>query len=123
MDLYGILGIPSDADQETIRDAYKTLALRYHPDRGVGSSTEKFRQIAQAYETLIDPGRRQGYDLSLLPARRPAIIRVGPTTASGRPLYQEHPDVFGRFKPAPNHNLNVFLNELEDDFFGPWWRW
>jgi len=67
------------------------LALRYHPDRGAGCSTEKFRQIAQAYETLIDPGRTQGYDLSLLPARRPELIRVEPTTASGGPLYHEHP--------------------------------
>jgi len=99
MDLYGILGIPIDADQATIRSAYRMLALRYHPDRGAGSSTEKFRQIADAYETLIDPGRRQGYDLSHMPPRHPAAVRIEPLIISSEPLHQEHPSVYGRSWP------------------------
>jgi curved DNA-binding protein CbpA len=65
MTLYAILGIPQDADDDAIRLAYRALARRYHPDMGAGSCSDKFREIAQAYETLIDHGRRQSYDQSL----------------------------------------------------------
>ena len=65
MNFYAILGIPRDADDEAIRSAYRILARQYHPDRGVGSSAEKFRQANEAYETLIDPGSRESYDFSL----------------------------------------------------------
>ena len=88
MDFYAILGVPRDADQETIRTAYRILARRYHPDKGAGSSTEKFRQAAEAYETLIDPRRRQGYNLSLQRAPRPSVPESLP---------REDPEVFGRF--------------------------
>lgn len=99
MNLYAVLGVPIDADQETIRSAYRVLARRYHPDRGAGSSSEKFQQIAQAYETLIDPGRREGYNLSLARTGRPAIVRAGyPKTPES--LRQEDPQVFGRFEPS-----------------------
>jgi len=86
MDFYAILGVPRDADQKTIRSAYRILARRYHPDKGPGSSTEKFRQAAEAYETLIDPGRRRGYNLSL--QRRPSFPEFVP---------RENPEVFGHF--------------------------
>jgi curved DNA-binding protein CbpA len=65
MNYYLILGIPVDADEETIRHAFRMLARRYHPDAGSGSSVEKFRQIFEAYETLRDPARRALYDNSL----------------------------------------------------------
>jgi len=125
MDFYGILGIPKDADQETIRSAYRILARRYHPDRGAGSSTEKFRQIADAYETLIDPERRQGYDLSLPSARRPAAVPIEPLITTSEPLQQEHPSVYGRYNSAPGAISLRSLEAEEDDdvFFGPWWRW
>ena len=38
MTFYAILGVPRDADQDTIRNAYKALVRRYHPDAGAGSS-------------------------------------------------------------------------------------
>jgi curved DNA-binding protein CbpA len=56
MNCYSVLGVPSDADSETIRSAFRILARRYHPDSGSGSSAEKFRQIVEAYETLSDTG-------------------------------------------------------------------
>jgi curved DNA-binding protein CbpA len=81
MNFYAILGIPPDADEQAIRTAYRILARRYHPDRGPGSSPEKFREVTEAYETLIDPGSRHRYDLSLKPAARPIPVRVEPTMA------------------------------------------
>ena len=135
MDFYGILGIPKDADQETIRSAYRILARRYHPDRGAGSSTEKFRQVAEAYETLIDPGRRQGYDLSHMPPRRSAAVRVEPITVSPELFHQEDPSVFGRFEGVPHrtplrsrHGVDdlpdeVISSVVEDLLSGLLWRW
>ena len=125
MDFYAILGIAADADQETIRSAYRILARRYHPDRGAGSSTEKFRQVAEAYETLIEPARRQVYDLSLPRARRPAAVRAEPMMARPEPLHQELPEVFGRFRRAAcstasygfHELLGEWIRSFEDDFF------
>jgi curved DNA-binding protein CbpA len=65
MTFYAILGIPPDADEETIRTAYRALARQYHPDVGEGSSQEKFREVVDAYETLSDPERRRVYDMEL----------------------------------------------------------
>ncbi len=61
-DYYEVLGVNRDADQKTIRDAFRTLALRYHPDRNkeVGAE-EKFKEIAQAYAVLSDPKKRADY--------------------------------------------------------------
>ena len=124
MDFYGILGIPKDADQEAIRSAYRILARRYHPDRGAGSSTEKFHQIAEAYETLIDPGRRQGYDLSHMQPRRAAAVRE-PMTVSPKVFRQENPNVFGRFERAPYRTLPDELkgSVVEDLLSRLLWRW
>jgi len=71
MNFYTVLGIPRDADEEMIRSAYRELARRYHPDRGSGSSAEKFRQVNEAYETLIHSARRKQHDLALRQGERP----------------------------------------------------
>lgn len=97
MNFYAILGVPIDADPEAIRRAYRILARRYHPDKGAGSSSEKFRQIAEAYDTLIDPRRRQGYDLSLTEPSIPRRVVRYPKTACAEPMRRESPEVFGRF--------------------------
>jgi len=135
MDFYAILGIPVDADQKTIRNAYRILARRYHPDTGAGSSIEQFRQVAEAYETLIDPGRRQGYDLSLLRSRPPAVVPARPFPARAERLHQENPNVFGRFERKPGSTVSRssfefdelfydWIRSLDNDlFFGTLWRW
>jgi molecular chaperone DnaJ len=64
MDLYVVLGVPHGASEAEIKRAYRRLARRYHPDINPGDriAEARFRQILQAYETLIDPQRRSRYD-------------------------------------------------------------
>ena len=63
--LYEILGINKSASQEEIKKAYRKLSMEYHPDRNNGSeaSTEKFKKISAAYETLGDESNRRNYDM------------------------------------------------------------
>src|SRR6267154_1341762 len=64
MDFYIILGVERAANVSDIKRAYKRLARRFHPDINPGDrmAAAQFRQIAEAYETLSDPDRRQQYD-------------------------------------------------------------
>src|SRR5687767_824331 len=64
MDLYIVLGVQHGASDAEIKRAYRRLARRYHPDINPGdqAAAARFRQILEAYETLIDPTRRSKYD-------------------------------------------------------------
>lgn len=64
-DYYDILGISSKATPEEIRKAYRINAIKYHPDKNFGdaSYSQKFIEIKEAYDTLIDPEKREQFDL------------------------------------------------------------
>ena len=61
---YEILEISKDADGETIKKAYRKMALKYHPDRNQGNkeAEDRFKQINEAYQILSDPEKRSIYD-------------------------------------------------------------
>ena len=68
-DLYKILGVARDADDDEIKRAYKKAALKFHPDKQAGKSdeeqekaTEMFKAIGEAYEVLSDPDKKRMYD-------------------------------------------------------------
>ena len=63
-DYYEILNIERTADGETIKRAYRKMAMKYHPDRNPGDTEAevKFKEAAEAYEVLSDAAKRQRYD-------------------------------------------------------------
>ncbi|KAI1883274.1 hypothetical protein AGOR_G00243520 [Albula goreensis] len=62
-DYYKILGIQKGAAEEDIKKAYRKQALKWHPDKNKASNAEeKFKEIAEAYEVLSDPKKREIYD-------------------------------------------------------------
>lgn len=62
-DYYAILGVDRGASADEIRKAYKKLAHKYHPDVSKESKAEeRFKEIAEAYQTLKDPAKRAAYD-------------------------------------------------------------
>ncbi|KAH9610181.1 hypothetical protein KSS87_012936 [Heliosperma pusillum] len=69
LSLYKLLDIPETGSQPEIKQAYKQLARRYHPDVSppdrVKEYTDRFIRVHEAYETLSDPSRRAVYDLQL----------------------------------------------------------
>lgn len=79
MDLYAVLGLEPGATTAEIKRAYRRLARRYHPGINPGDRAAEalFHRIAEAYETLVDPLRRQQYD-----------------TAGGRPASQSQAGTF-----------------------------
>jgi molecular chaperone DnaJ len=62
-DYYERLGVARGADADTIKKAYRQLAMQYHPDRNDSPDAEEnFKRVTEAYEVLRDPEQRQLYD-------------------------------------------------------------
>jgi len=88
---YDTLGVAENASEKDIKEAFKSLAKKYHPDRG--GDEKKFKEINEAYDTLKNTDKRQEYD---------AIRRYG-QRAGGSGF---------------NHNNNDFFSEdIFQDFF------
>jgi DnaJ-class molecular chaperone len=119
MDYYVVLGIAEDADEETIRSAFRALARRYHPDVGAGSSPVEFQRAREAYETLVDPERRQRYDRQLRDARaRSVVVRqviVSPPYAE--PLLSSRGPSFGGSRRWMTVTRSSFFDEWVEELF------
>ena len=63
-DYYEVLGVSRDADEQTLKSAYRKQALQYHPDRNPNNpeAEEKFKEAAEAYSVLSDAQKRAAYD-------------------------------------------------------------
>jgi molecular chaperone DnaJ len=85
-DFYAILGVPSDADEATIKKTYRKLARKLHPDQNAGDTAAegKFKEIGEAYSVLSDPEQRQQYDQLRAMTRGGARFTAGGGGSSGQ---------------------------------------
>ena len=92
-DYYNILGVGRTASEKEIKQAYRRLARKYHPDVNPGdkSAETKFKEINEAHEVLSDPENRRKYDqygdrwLAWSP------LWADRTVATRRPILQSQP--------------------------------
>jgi molecular chaperone DnaJ len=99
-DYYEILGVKRDSTPEIIKKAYRELALKYHPDKNPGnaSAEEQFKKIAEAYDILSDPQKKQEYDhTGHVGGRRGAghgSTRSRHTYATAEDILNQYGDIF-----------------------------
>lgn len=104
IDYYIVLGVNRGANLNKIKKAYREVAKQYHPDsRHASQSSEKFREITEAYETLSDTEKRRKYDHKL------AQKEASPSSRH----FRETP----ARRPSPVHDPIDSLFSRTDDFF------
>src|SRR6188768_2744517 len=63
-DYYEVLGLQKGVSAEEIKKAYRKLAVKFHPDKNPGDHTaeERFKELGEAYEVLMEADKRAAYD-------------------------------------------------------------
>jgi molecular chaperone DnaJ len=89
-DYYAVLGVDKKADDDSIKKAYRKLALENHPDRNPGNAEaeQRFKEAAEAYAVLSDAPKRQRYD---------QFGHAGVDGPQGGQGFQNAEDVFAAF--------------------------
>lgn len=108
-DRYEALGVPPDANQTQIRNAYRRKAKELHPDATGGGDDTAFCEVQAAYDTLSDPAARRRYDRDREPTPR----------SSRRPV-REAADTHGETPCAPGtFGMGALrFGRIFDEFFG-----
>ena len=95
-DYYELLGVPKNADEQTIKAAYRRLAKECHPDRkgGCKEHEAKFKTLNEAYDCLKDPQKRAAYDRFGHAAFENGMNGQGPFGAGGGAGFEGFSDIF-----------------------------
>jgi molecular chaperone DnaJ len=98
-DYYEVLGVDKNADEETIKKAYRALAKKYHPDMNPGDAEaeKKFKEASEAYAVLSDPEKRRQYDQYGHAAFEQGGMGAGGFDFSGMDFTDIFGDLFGDF--------------------------
>lgn len=135
-DLYKTLGVMPTASDEEIKRAFRSLALKYHPDRNPGArdAEERFKEVNYAYSILGNPKRRTRYDIcrAIIP---PEILGKGHTAVQQRIierlfLDEDLPallryiyDVLGQSFPAWRRGVAHIDRWFSKRFASQWKHW
>jgi curved DNA-binding protein CbpA len=111
-DYYDVLGVSRDTSKDQIKDAYRKLAMQYHPDRNKSAGAEeKFKEINEAYDVLSDDQKRVFYHLKTGIDKGKKYTRE--TQAASSPLWSEPEDDF-----LYRHFLEMDDDVLEANLLG-----
>ena len=103
-DYYSVLDVPKSATTAEIRKAYQKAALRTHPDRHGGETTQEFQLVADAYYVLSNPVKRREYD---------ALLKSDDGSVYEEMTHANADHVFG----------DVFEELLRPEVANPGWFW
>ena len=114
-DYFNILGVPQSASPEEIKKAYRSLAMKHHPDRGGDQAA--FQEIQEAYDVLSNPDRRQSWEQERQFAEMGGnrfhfnFGGGGPGGINLDEIFRQfHGDGFGQFRrPARNRDLQTVI--------------
>lgn len=95
-DYYDVLGVDKNADESTVKKAYRKIAMKYHPDKNPDNkeAEEKFKEAAEAYEVLSDADKKARYDRF----GHAGVSGNGGFSAGGRTvedIFSQFGDIFG----------------------------
>ena len=123
-DYYEILGISKSASADEIKKAYRNMALKFHPDRVTPDkkkeAEERFKEISEAYEVLMDPQKKTTYDqyghAGVDSSFRPGGFDMGQDFHH----YEDLKDIFGGFDISEllrgfGMGSNMFSDSFEED--------
>jgi molecular chaperone DnaJ len=112
MDFYVILGVERAASPSDVKRAYRRLARKHHPDINPGDAESEafFLRVTEAYETLVDPERRQDYD-------QHGVRRGGPTDREVGIVGDVEFEGFDFSGPAPGGESASTFGDLFADVF------
>lgn len=105
LNYYKVLGINNDVSKHEIREAYKKMALSFHPDKNKKDTNKEFQQISEAYQVLYDDELRIKYDKN----NEDNYIDIDIDFTNPINLFR---DLFPEY--ISNHDLSNLLNKLED---------